>query len=65
MEINLLNSFEAANQKLEKRYTQIRERNRYEKLIQRVEDERRRKCEENKQQTVAVELRRRDAEEVI
>jgi hypothetical protein len=64
MEINLLNNFEAANKKLEKRYTQIRERNRYDKLVQSVEEERQKRIEENKQQKFAAEQRRKNAEEV-
>lgn len=64
MEINLLNSFEAANQRLGKRYTQIRERNRYEKMLRKTEEERQRKIEENRQQREEAEKRRKDAEEV-
>jgi hypothetical protein len=64
MEITLLNNFGAANQKLEKRYTQIRARNRYLRLLQKAEEERQRRIEENKQQKEAAERRRNDAEKV-
>ncbi|KAL3122754.1 hypothetical protein niasHT_005471 [Heterodera trifolii] len=63
IEINLLNSFEAANQRLGKRFTQIRERNRHAKVVRKAEEERQKRIEENKQQREEAEKRRKDAEE--
>uniref|UniRef100_A0A914H231 S phase cyclin A-associated protein in the endoplasmic reticulum N-terminal domain-containing protein n=1 Tax=Globodera rostochiensis TaxID=31243 RepID=A0A914H231_GLORO len=63
IETNLLNSFEAANQRLGKRFTQIRERNRFEKVVLKAEEERQKRIEDNRQQREEAEKRRKHAEE--
>jgi len=65
MEVNFINTLEAKNLRHEKQDSQLREEDRYQKVMASMIEQRQKKIDEKSAKESAAEQRRREAEEVL